>query len=283
LDAFNFSRDSKHHRAPLRSPILRLYDIQEREMWQGLGATNKGASKVTRIIKEQGEDITLQIINNELQVMYEEKEINSQSLNSIESIIVDLEDFGVISEEYDSIDLMEDWKNGNSICVSYNSCSYIFMTFGIGMLIHQAVRSYFTKERRKPVMFFFDDSSYYAVEKSTLLKYNLAVNEIKNIGNNYRSLGLYNLMAVQSLGIIDENVADTYKVKIITPSFNNPEALREINIPKKIIGILQDNKLYRDRDRHINEYIIVFQDNTWTRFFPFMPVSNHFKEVYNTK
>ena len=90
--------------------------------------------------------------------------------------MTDLEDFGVISEEYDSINLMEDWKKGNSVVVSYNSCSYIFMTFGIGMIIHQAMRSYFTNERRRPVMFFFDDSSFYAREKKELLKYNLAIN-----------------------------------------------------------------------------------------------------------
>ena len=262
---------------------LRLSQIDQKEMWLGLGCTNKGASKIAKLVQKYGEHINLEKIKKLLFEMYEQKEINAQAMQGMDSILIDLEDYDVINEQYETLQMLEDFKEGYSIVLSYNSCSYILMSFDIGLRIYTAMRYYFNSNNRNPIFFFLDDSSYYAKEKKELLKFNFAINEIKNIGFNYRSLGISSCLAVQTLGIIDENVSEVFKVKIITPSFNNPDSLKQINIPKDVIQLIQDNKLMVDRDMHINEYAIVFPDNTWTRFFPFLPSCLHFEEVYKEK
>ena len=144
------------------------------------------------------------------------------------------------------------------------------------------MRYYFEEENRNPIMFFFDDAGYYAKEKKELVKYNYAIQEIVNIGRNYRSLGLNNCLAVQSLGIIDENIAEAYNIKIITPSFSDPESLSSINIPKRAIAILKQG-LFVDKANHVMEYLLINERNEVIPFFPFMPCVNHFSEVYFAK
>jgi hypothetical protein len=267
---------------------LKLEDLNERDMWLGLGLTTIGAIKVRNIInnhKGSKNELTIQKIIMLLNFMAENKEINSQVKNAIVERLTDLQDLGIFDNSVQKLDLMKDFRDGKSICISYNSKDRHLMSFDVGEKIRRIVRSYFDKDnpRRNPAMIYFDDSSYYAkfVKKQD---FNLAVSEILNIGNNYRALGIFNCMMVQTLGIIDEDVAETYPIKIISPKFKNPESLHRINIPKRFIQMLQDSKkhLVQDKDRYLFEWTLV-QDGEHVQFFPFLPPCNHFKRVYFPK
>lgn len=261
---------------------LRLHNITEKEMFQGLGTTKLGALKMDKIIKESNKKITVKELIQEIEIRYEQREINAQAFSSMYSIISDL-DYHLINEKYPELDLLTDFKEGYSVCISYNACSFTWMTFEIGLRIYQSVRFFHDNGNRTPIMFFMDDSSFYAVERKEILKYNLAVEEIKNIGFNYRSVGIYDWLAIQSLSIIDDRVSESYKLKIITPSFNNPDSLSSINVPKRVIELLKNRGLLIDKERHVMEYVLIREDNSVHRFFPFLSPCNHFSEVYNIK
>lgn len=264
---------------------IRLHNITEKEMLQGLGMTKLGAMKIDGIIKsgkDEGEVVTTKSLLKNIEYKYNQKEINHQSFTSMYSIISDL-DYHLINDKYKELDMLKDFKDGKSICISYNACSFIWLSFDVGLKIYQAVRFFHDNGNRIPIMFFFDDSSFYAVERREILKYNLAVEEIKNIGFNYRSVGIYNFLAVQSLSIVDDRVSESYKIKIITPSFNNPDSLSSINVPKRAIDMLKNNKLMIDRINHVMEYILIREDNSIETFFPFLSPCNHFEEVYKQK
>ena len=269
-----------------RKYCTRLTRIKEREMWQGLGMSDIGASHIAKIIiKYIKNKRDLSIF--ELKQIYNAKEFGTLPPGTAENIyriLMNLEEYEVISDDYPELNLLLEWKQGNSVVISYADASILYRTFDIGQKIKQSLDIQYktNPKKRIPIMWFFDDSSYYA-KKHELIKYNFAVREIMNIGNNTRSLGLYNCMAVQSLGIIDENVAETYKIKLISPMFMNPQTLSKINIPKSAIDSLVYNDVYKDRKNHDLQWIMITPDNTVVYFYPFTPNCNHFEEVYQEK
>lgn len=259
---------------------LKLDEIYEKEMWMGLSLTKIASFKIAKIIKEYNTSCNLRILNRELMMMKENKEIASQTFDSAQSLLIDLEDFDFVGTKYKHIDMIEDFRAGYSICISYNSASLSFMSFDIGEKIHRCAKYYNSHNNRIPIMFFLDDSGYYAKEKKDILKYNFAVQEITNIGNVYRSILIYNFMAVQTLGIIDDNIAQTYRIKIITPSFSNPKSLRSINVPESVIERLEENRLTYNKEMNLIQYVLIDGNNEPVYFYPFLPPCNHFKEVY---
>lgn len=268
----------------------RLKRITEREMWQGLGMTEIAASKVTKIVKEYGGNISLDILKSEISQLPTD-ELPTQTLNNVMRTLTDLEYFEMVNDTIPELNMLKEWrrrpykdsKTGHSICMSYNNASRIQMTFDIGHKINQSAKYYHTHNNQVPIMWFLDDSSYYAKEFKEVT-FNFAVHEIKNIGYNYRSLGVYNCMAVQSLAIIDEGVAESYRIKIISPLFAGVDQLSKINIPKKAINFLKtDGQLVKDRTRHLMQYLLVDEDNNVTPFYPFTPGCNHFTEIYFPK
>lgn len=262
----------------------RLSKINEREMWQGLGMTTIGASKVTKIINHYQRmkgKISMHDLKNEIFNLTKE-DLPSGSVDAVIRVLTDLEDYDVVRDNVPEINLLRDWKRGFSVCMSYNSASRILMTFDIGQKIKESAKYYF-QGNRNPVMWFLDDSSFYAKEMPKIVPYNFAVQEIKEIGFNYRSLGIYNCMAVQSLGIIDENVAETYRIKIISPLFQSTDSLSSINIPQRAIDYLRKGVLVKDRSKHLMQFILIDEDNDVIPFFPFTPPCNHFTEIYRER
>lgn len=262
----------------------RLEKINQREMWQGLGMTNVGASKTTKIIKKMdamGWKPTIEKIRGQMNNLSTD-EITQGSIDAVNRVLVDVEDYQVVDEEVPVLNLFKEWQKGDSIVISYNQAEKALMTFDIGMKIKESADSYY-EGRKKPVMWFLDDSSFYA-KKFENVKYNFAVDEIIDIGFNYRGLGVNNVMAVQSLGVIDENVAETYKIKLISPLFTGVKHLTSINIPKKAIDYLRrDDLLVTDRSRHLMQWLLIDEEKNVVAFFPFTPPCTHFSEVYFEK
>jgi hypothetical protein len=262
----------------------RLTKLNEREMWQGLGMTSLGASKTTKLIKKmisENGDVKMSVLKQHIFNLPKE-ELPSGSVDAVLRVLTDLEDYDVVNDSVPELNLLNNWKKGNSICLSYNTASPILMTFDIGQKIRESAKLYHEKGNRNPIMWFLDDASFFAKELK-LVPYNFAVAEIKEIGFNYRSLGVYSTMAVQSLGIIDENVAEGYRIKLISPLFQNIDSLSSINIPRKAIDYLRSGELVRDKKNHIMQFILIDENNEVVPFFPFTPPCNHFTEVYFEK
>ncbi|QGH73169.1 MAG: AAA-like domain-containing protein [Siphoviridae sp. ctjeG17] len=259
---------------------LRLSNIYEKEMWMGLGATPVIASKISNYINESKGKSSIRELARLMENLKDDKEIYSQSITGFRSLISNIEDSHVVDEKLKELDMFKDFEDGKSVCISYNKCSFGLMSFDVGEKINRVADSYNEMDRKTPVVFFLDDASLFAKEERSLLNYNFAVEQIKNIGFNYRALGICQWLAVQTLNIIDQDVKDGFQYKIITPKFAHPETLRKINIPEVVVWLLKNNQLRIDKNNHIMEYILVDQDNNVQRFYPFLPPCNHFKEVY---
>ena len=275
------TKDFNHMIHNFKVYSLRLKYIDEKQMWMGLGLTSIGASKVAKTIYKN-KNITIENLYKQLIKgnRYSEDELPNGVINAINNRLTDLKDFEYISQDYKELKMLDDWQAGNSICISYNSRERMFMSFDIGEKIKRAVKYFFTEGNRNPVMFFLDDASFYAKSLKGQ-DFNFALEEIKNIGFNYRSLGIYNCLAVQSLGIIDEDIADTYRYILLSPKFNNPDGLSRINVPKSAIAMLRNNALYVNKQKHLLQWILINEDKEVITFFPFLPTCNHFKEVYH--
>lgn len=261
-----------------------LKEMNNMEMWQGLGMTELPASKVAKIIKQLREP-TFEKIRKELYCMSREELSPSSYENAIRTL-QNVEDYMIASDQFPELNLINEWSRGNNICVSYNNISKILMTFDIGFLIKKVANYYYDRKLKYPTMFIFDDSFVYA-KKFDFVKYNFAVEEMMKIGNLYRSLGMYNITALQSVSIIDEAVAETYGIKLISPKFSAPDSLTNIGVPKKAINYLknagQDDGLVLDTKNHLLQWILIDKDKQVVPFFPFTPPCNHFKEVYFEK
>jgi len=264
----------------------RLENIYEREMWQGLGMTEIAASRVTKIVREKNKIINFDVLKHELSLLPVD-ELPGQTLNNVMRTLADLEYFEMVNESYPEINMLRVWKQklvkdsktGTSICISYNNASKIQMTFDIGHKINQSAKYYHLRNNHMPIMWILDDSSYYA-DTFKEVSFNFAVHEIRNIGYNYRSLGVYNILAVQSLAIIDEGVAESYRIKIVSPLFQGVDQLSKINLPKKAIQYLKEGLLIKNKARHLMQYLLIDENNEVTPFFPFTPPCNHFTEIY---
>jgi len=250
-------------------------------MWMGLGATSNGASKLAKMVKENPK-MDLPQLYARLPTLAKEEGINTSALNSIFTRVKDIEDLQLVDTSFQEINMIKDFRDGYSVCISYNAREQIMMSYDVGEKIRRCARYYSTHQNRNPIQIFLDDSSFYA-KKLDGVPINFAVQEIVNIGYNYRALGVSNVMAVQSLGIIDRNIADTYRIKIISPFFQEYEKLKEIGVPLEAVAYLKNQELMQDKDNHLLQYLLVDENNHVIPFFPFLPTVNHFQEVYNSK
>lgn len=276
------TRGYDHMLHNFRIYATRLSKINEKEMWQGLGMRSVGASAIMRIMRRYGDSITLHDLKNELFDL-DREELPAGSFDAVMRVLTDMEDDGLIRTDVQNMNMLKEWKQGFSIATSYNSAPMKNMTFDIGQKIREASKYYFTDGNRNPIIFFLDDPSMYAKEEREIVPYNLAIQEIVNIGYNYRSIGVYNALAVQSLGIIDENVAESYKIKIISPLFVGVDSLSKINIPRKAIDYLKSGQLTKNKEKHLYQHLLITETNEVVPFFPSTPGCNHTEEIYFPK
>jgi hypothetical protein len=263
----------EHHFRKYAIPLDKLDEI---ERWIGLNMTAQGANLIAQTIrkwKQEGETITLELLNAFVDSLSAE-DLTTPTKGNIKRVFSVLSGFEIVSNKIKDLKMYRDWKNGKSICISYNSRSPLTMSFDIGLKVQEGARLYL-EGNRNPIMYFFDDASYYS-DTVQGGEDNLAVQGIKNIGYNYRSLGLNCVLAVQSLKIIDEKAIDGFNVKIISPLYRNVDGLNAINIPREAIDSLKSGELVKDRDNYILQYLLVDKNDRVQWFFPFTPPCNHF-------
>ncbi len=266
---------------------IKIKDFVNKDYWQGLGMSSISAIKCDKIcgmMRERKIEITVDKIKRVLAVMRERDELSTASYNNAISVLSDIEYYNLVNtSKYDVLNPLPYWQKGKSVCVSYaGKFNPTYMAFDIGLRIQQAISFYYNGLLRRPVMFIFDDASFFAKD-SKMIKFNFASQEIIDIGNLYRSLGLNNVLAVQTLGIIDDEVANTYKIKLISPKFSSPETLRKINIPDRVIKYLEKNLLFKDSKSHYLQWLKVDENNDVVPYFPFLPPVDHFEPVYFPK
>lgn len=269
-----------------------LRKIKEKGMWKGLGMKGS-ASVVSKLINGTYNGTNSNFVGRHVSTLAELKvaitelddiEMPKISLGNALRVITDIEDFGLVAKGFPVLDQYKVWNEENkSVVISYNSMYSELMTFDIGLRIREASQYMMTKGNNyRPIMFFLDDASYYARDLQQV-NFNFASEQILEIGNNYRSLGLQMWLSVQSLGIIDDNVAEGFKWKIVSPYFANPDALKKINIPNEVIEALKYNELVKDKSRYLTQWQLVTPEGDVIRFFPFTPPSNHFKNIHHVK
>jgi hypothetical protein len=264
----------------------RLKNLSDRDMWRGLGMTINGASPVTRFINNSKKTIDIDDLKRFL-FSLKRNELPINTFDSCLRVLNNLEYFHMVDTDVPELEMMEEWRRGNSICISYNNCDPINMTYDIGLRIYQSAQFYRDPRynNRNPIMWILDDGYYYANDLGK--SFNFALEQIKHIGYNYRSLGVYNILAIQSVNAMDDKVAETYRIKIISPKFEAVDSLAKIGVPNEAIMILRGAPGYKplqvNSKYHVNEWLLIDENKKVTRFYPFMPPVNHFQEVYFTR
>lgn len=285
MPAFNTIDDYEHMIHNFKLYDWNLPDISERDMLRGLGMSLIAASHFTEMIQK---DTTADDLFMYIEECLRNKEgiLTKGSLENAQRTLLNLKYFDMINNNHSRLDMLKELQEQekvNSLVISYNNTDdRNLLTFDIGLKIKQASRLSTRYGCQVPIFFYLDDGSDYAQEVKGV-EFNFAVEQIKKIGFDYRSKGVYNWLSVQSLGIIDEDVAEGYPIKIISPYFRNPDSLSKINIPRKAIKYLKDGKLRMDKEKHIVQWILINEDNKVIPFYPFTPPCNHFTEVYKPK
>jgi len=285
-----------HHN--FRKFTIYLSELTESEFLQGMGMTDTAASFVSRLITGRyngdcidfagREIITFSELERALNILSSKEngyeEIPQASADNAMRVLAKLQDLKIVGDgRYRSLDPMNEWNADNSnkvITISYKTYPQRFLTFHVGFLIWKAGKYHINSDDKKPIMFFLDDAKEYADANIKFVDFNFAVDQINQIGFNYRGAGVYDWLSVQSLSIISQTVAETFNIKLISPYFKNPKSLRNINIPDKVIHWLETDVLVKDKERHLVQWVLVDPDNKVKVFFPFTPPCNHFKEIY---
>jgi len=280
----NWVKRSCENRTNNKINEYKFYDIKlswltDIEMWESLGI-GTGASKLVQIIKHYNDNkmkITLDILEREIRRL-DKEEINTNSKNDMLGKIERIKAIGLIGEQ--KLDFYKEFKEKKMIVISYNLSDRIYMAFDIGMIIKRLSKLNQTLplSERRPIMIIPDDGSIY-LQKLYNGRFNFAMNEVQYIGNNYRSEGLNNACAVQSMQIIDDTVSETYQYKIISPTIPYVNQLQNIGIPYRAIELLKLQYLTIEPENHIIEHLLVNPKNEVVHFFPFTPPCEHLKDA----
>ena len=264
---------------------FRLYssdinEIDEVEMWRGLGMSSVSAPVVNKLVNDRKhtiESLKKDLVRNP----YANRDrLPANSFNNAFRVLTEMETSKLASTEYKSVNLLHEWSKGKALVFSYNNKSVINMSFDIGHKVNKSANLATDYGNRTPIAWIFDDAGYYARELR-YTDFNFSLEEIKNILFNYRTRGLNCLLATQSLNIVSEVVTEAFPFKIITPKFKNPDQLIKLQIPNEAIDWLKSDMLVIRKDLHLMQMILVNENNEAMTFFPFTPPCNHFTEIYH--
>lgn len=255
---------------------MKPYHLDKLNMWTSLRQTPNSADKILEVVKADP-NIDVDGLIKTLAKKTDEKIFNVQAFNSANGKLISLKHSNFFCNDYKEINMFEDFKKGYAVCISYRSGDDEYTCLDIGEKIYKCNDYHFHFGNNIPILFLLDDASFFADSDKVRMSDNFAIDQIKHIGYNYRSNGLCNVLAVQSLKIINESVADSYPIKIISPLFNNPDSLTTIGIPKEVVSNLKtQGELLIDDKNKTMEWQLVHKKKVY-RFFPFLPRCKHFK------
>lgn len=276
IPAFRHGENLLEHNFKIYS--LRPSDLKEMVMWESLRLSPIATDFILEIINRNPKS-NVDYIIRQLEGKMKEKTLNSQAFHSSIGKLIIAKRKGIFDEQYQQINLLEDFKEGYSVCISYNSGNDKLTCLDIGLKIHQCNDYYLKRLSKNPVMFFLDDASFFTDPLNVPPSENYAVEQIKNIIFNYRANGIYCTLAVQSLSIINASIVEEFPIILISPLFKRYDELIRIGIPMDIIYLFKTNQLIIDSDNHALQWIKYYKGK-WELFFPFTPQCEHFREIY---
>jgi len=260
---------------------MKPFQLDKLQMWMCLNQTPLASDHILSILRDY-KDANINQIAEMLFIKTENKNFPIQAYTSAEGKLILLKHSEVFTTKYQEINMLDDFEEGYSVCISYRSGDDAITCLDIGEKIYRCNDYSFFNNNKVPIIFFLDDASFFADTDKVKISDNFAVTQTKHIGYNYRSNGLCNFLAVQSLSIIDESVAESYPIKIISPMFNNYHSLNSIGVPQEAIDLLKYDELTIDEENKVMEWILIYKKKVY-RFFPFLPPCNHFNDIYATE
>ena len=235
------------------------------EIWQSMGVPIKPASFIIEMIEKGHKDIDYlykNIYSKTLHAMTKQAALSS--LDSIKATNF----FGTKK----ILPLEEEWNKGNIVAIEYFSRDGTLMNSDIGLVL-DLVRDIGLKESRKGLknitkkLLVFDDAFYYAGMSSTMATkfsggINLAIRNIANCQNNFRTWGIDTIFTVQSpdSNAIAQSLIDGCTTKLVS-YVENPSALQN-KLPYRAYSLLNPDKpgsptLYVDETNYVFQWIYV--------------------------
>jgi len=258
-----FVKPSLKKKFHVYSPNIKSFT--DMALWRNLGAADKGANFIVSVISSGIIDMD-KIIK---EIMITPLLMANTKKACIGTISV-LQELGYFSSKYKPLDLQKDWDEGFIVAVSYFAQEGKFMNVDIAHIVQQirniGNRQLQNEEYITPKIIDFDDTIYY-LERRRMDEFNMAIREIKNAQNNYRSLGINTNVTIQNPSFIDSKIIDGCTTKFIW-GLENPDSLQGL-IPQGAYELIRDRQLYEDEDTYTFECILVRGRKKWETFFPF--------------
>jgi len=181
--------------------------------------------------------------------------------------------------------LEEEWAKGNIVVINYFSRDGIFMNTDVGLVL-DLLRDIGLRESKEGLdkvtkkLVVLDDIFYYAGLSATLAtrsaggSVNLAIRNISNCQNNFRTWGIDTMIVVQSpdSNAVFPSLIDGCTTKFISYT-ENPTALSN-KIPYPAYQLISNTDpekpmLYVDEDNYTFQWIFCQGKTKWVTGFPF--------------
>ena len=253
------------------SPDIDVLDY--REIWLSFGVPEKAADLIVEMIQKGHRKIDFfikKILRENLHAMT--KQASIASLNNL----MGLGFFGTKKR----LDLVKEWKKKNIVVVQYFSRDGNMLTTDVGLVLDQ-VRDVGLEEMKQGLkniskkLIIFDDAFYYAGSNAMNVKGpNLAIRNISNCQNNFRTWGIDTMFVVQSpdSNAIHPALIDGCTTKLVS-YVENPGALSN-KLPFNAYRLVantnpSDPMLFVDEDNYTFQWVYGRGKTMWTTGFPF--------------
>ncbi len=255
-----------------------LSKLNYREIWQSFGVPDKAADLIVEMVQKGTTNIDAfiaKIARTSLHSMT--KQAALASLNNLKGT-------GLFSAKR-KLDLEVEWEKSNIVVINYFSRDGAFMNTEIGLVL-DLIRDIGIMESKKGLknitkkLIIFDDAFYYAGLSATLATrssggINLAIRNISNCQNNFRTWGIDTMFVVQSpdTNAIFPALIDGCTTKFIS-YVENPSSLQG-KVPYAAYSLVSNVNPAKGPVLHVNEQNYLFQwiyvqgKTRWKTGFPF--------------
>jgi hypothetical protein len=245
------------------------------EIWQSFGVPVKPASMFVEMI-HQGHK-SLDYFENHLPKMH------SATFQAVSTAVASLKAskfFGTTKK----LELEEEWDKGNIVVINYFSRDGAMMNTDVGLVLDQ-VRDIGLKESRLGLdkvtkkLIVFDDMLYYAGMSSLMAtrgtgNINLAIRNIANCQNNFRTWGIDTISVTQSPNpnTVIASLIDGCTTKFVS-YVENSRALSD-KLPYDAYQLISNTRpdgstLYVEEENYLFQWIYVQGKTKWVTGFPF--------------
>ena len=251
--------------------------LNYREIWQSFGIPDKAADMIVGEIHKGVFDI------DKFMFKIKGSKMMQNTKGAAISALENLQGTGTFGTN-NRLELEKEWKKGNIVCVNYYSREGAFMNTDIGLIL-DLVRDIGIEETRHGYenvtkkLIVFDDAFYYAGTSASMAtkqsgEVNLAIRNIINCQNNFRTWGIDTILVVQdpSPASIVKSLMNGCTSKLISYT-EDPSSLRG-KIPLDALGLLSNTNselpmLDIDEENYVFQWVYVKGKTRWTVGYSF--------------